>query len=345
MLVPFVIDANSLVPDPSWGHIQQSACFENMLDIWQRIGLLAHDGDKCDGSRLYQAIQDLPPKFRNLWLPMLTKYPTLGIPDWNGTVDNKNLKAFATAAQLAIVDDDRAEAEFNLDEEDEELTLPVTPMLDVSIRRIIVASNSCKFKTALIKSASHIEVGDTYQEIWNCRFNTLAKAPIKNITIVDRWAIQQHMLNDNPSILSGLERFLRLIDKSATGPRNLTLYSSWTHLLTKKPRPNTSDPEPKTIKDVEGELREVFQHLGKDKNINRLKIIMVKDFAKPAHDRFVRFGDNYVWDLGKGLTPFEGAYASERSSANFKAGVAVDTYANVTEDLNASPDIETFKIG
>jgi hypothetical protein len=334
VLVPFVIDINSLTPEPDWTPAQQRACSNGVLDIWQRIGLLAHDGDELTGSKLFQAIQKLPQKIRPQWQEMLTRLPMLITPGWDGNVVNATVKDFATTARLALVNEVWAEAEFNIDEENDEVVVQANG-IDVAICRIIAASHAQEFQKALAISGTHIEAGDTFQKIWDCRFNTLAKAPIKLVTIVDRYAVGQH-ISHSQADLSGLERFLRLLDNSASGPRHLALYSAWTAELSGENR--------KTIHDIDTEIREVFGRLPK-KNIKRLKILMASntEFRDDGHDRFVRFGD-YVWDIGMGLEVFDGAFASSRSSAGFNTGLVVDSYKQVETDLSGHRDTKTCEI-
>lgn len=323
MLVPFVIDTDSLTPDPAWTPAQQRACYKGLLDVWQQIGLLAHDGSTLNSSRFYQAVQALPQSVRPQWQAMLSRAPVLTTPTWNGTVSVANLGNFSNTAQLAFVDDTRAEVEFNLSDNCDEANCS-TNGISINICRLLAANQALAFQDSIALAGIHIEAGDTYQATWDSRFNALAKAPIKLVSIVDRYAIGQHMVCPQTK-LSGLERFLRLLDSNATGPRHLTVYSAWTAEL--------SGENKKTIDDIEKELRLVFSRLT-NKKVQRINVYMVPNtgFRDDGHDRFVRFGD-YVWDIGLGLEVFDGAFAVRRSSAGFKSGVAVAGYKQVEEDL------------
>jgi hypothetical protein len=136
--------------------------------------------------------------------------------------------------------------------------------------------------------------------------------------------------------LSGLERFLRLLDSDATGQRHVTIYSAWTADLSGENR--------KTIEDIENELRIVFGRLSSG-NIKRIKVVMVPNtgFRDDGHDRFIRFGD-YVWDIGLGLEVLDGAYSTKRSSAGFKSGIAIGGYKAVEQDLAGNPDTKSREI-
>jgi len=334
MLVPFVIDADSLVPDQAWTPTQQRACFNGLLDVWRRAGLLAHDGGVLHGSRLHQAVQALPQSVRPRWQEILEQSPLLAIPAWNGNVSAATLGNFATVAQLALVDDTRAEVEFGFGEDCDEAPQSVNGMA-VSVCRLLAAGQAQAFQTATALTGAHVEAGDTFQATWDARFKTLANSPIKLVSIVDRYAISQHMACPQTK-LSGLERFLRLLDNDATGQRHVTIYSAWTADL--------SGEYGKTIDDIEAELRLVFGRLPR-KNIKRIKVFMVPNtgFRDDGHDRFIRFGI-YVWDVGLGLEVFDGAFSAKRSSASFKIGTAVGGYKLVEQDLAGNAGTKSREI-
>ncbi len=334
MLVPFVIDADSLAPDQAWTPTQQRACYNGLLDLWRRSGLLTHDGAVLHGSRLHQAVLALPQSVRPRWQEVLERSPLLATPGWNCNVSPASLGDFATVAQLALVDDARAEVEFSFDEDCDEALQSVNGM-DVSVCRLLAAGQAKAFQAATALAGAHIEVGDTFQATWDARFSALAKAPIKLVSIVDRYAIGQHIACPQ-SKLSGLERFLRLLDNDATGQRHMTIYSAWTADL--------SGDNRKTIDDIEAELRVVFGRLTR-KNVKRIKVFMVPNsgFRDDGHDRFVRFGD-YVWDIGLGLEVFDGAFSAKRSSASFKSGIAAGGYKGVEQDLAGNGDTKSKEI-
>ena len=103
MLVPFVIDADSLAPDPAWTSAQHRACHKSLLDVWQRIGLLAHDGDSFDSSRLKSAIQQLPQNLRPLWQEVLQRVP-LGTCEVSGMakLNQQHSPTFALPPDLPL---------------------------------------------------------------------------------------------------------------------------------------------------------------------------------------------------------------------------------------------------
>lgn len=331
VLVPFVIDADSFVPDPAWTPAQVRTCHESLLDVWQRIGLLMHDADTFENSKLNQAVDQLPQKLRPLWQAMLGRMPLRACGNgWDGTVGSRNISRLSGNIPLALVDDAHAEVEFGLAED--ELSKPAAGAAGVEVCRIISAGQAHAFQHAFIQSGIHIETGDRFSDIWTLRFKSLAIAPIKRVIIVDRYAVSQHFLCPQTQ-LSGLERFLRLLDQDAEGARHVTLYSAW-----------TADLSQKNLADVEAELRIAMGRLA-SKNVKRLKIVMVPNagFRDDGHDRFVRFGE-YVWDIGLGLEVFEGAFAAKRSSASFKTGAPVVGYKRVEADLAGHPQATAVEV-
>lgn len=323
MLVPFVVDSDSLAPDPSWTTAQTLNYNQSLLDIWLKIGLLAYDGGDFDRSKLYQAILDMPQNIRSRWKAMLEVAPKFSCADWSGTVEPANLGSFCDVANLAIVDDARAELDFNLTDDTLESSVRINdskPVVDIC--RFISSDKARQFKDALMEAENHIESGTTYQDIWNMRFKNLALSDIKRISIVDRYSIANQLLCDQHK-LSGLERFLRLLDEDSSGKRYVTCYSA----LTKEIRS-------RDFSDIQKNLQSLLMRLPK-KNIKEMKIIMLSDydFGNISHDRFVRF-DRYVWDLGLGVDVFEGAYSVRRSSANLKTWPSDKSYKVVEEDLS-----------
>ena len=235
MLVPFVVDVNSLSPDQAWTKAQCRNYHKTLLDLCQNIGLLAHDGDCFDNSRLQAAVKNLPQNLRSLWEEMLKRVPLIACgTSWNGAVSPETLTNFCTIARLAIVEDTTAEVTFKFTEDcDEKAVSIVGNVSSVDICRFIAVDKATQFKNAQVQAGIHIESGDTFQKIWDSRFKTLAFAPLKHVSIVDRYAIEQHVLCPQTK-LSGLERFLKLLDKDSNGKRYVTLYSAWTAKLKEK---------------------------------------------------------------------------------------------------------------
>ena len=339
MLVPFVIDADSLIPDSNnFNNCFEykpalRACHKNLLTIWRRIGILVHDGHSLKESHLYQTIGKLPQGLRTDWLELLEKVPLISCKtDWNGTVERNTLMNFCFTAQLAIVDDTCAYIEFGFSDECDEKSVPIiSSTSSIDICRLIAASQATQFKNALSQAEAHIECGDSYQKIWDIRFKMLAFAPIKKISIVDRYAVSQNYECPKEK-LSGLARFLRLLDKDSTGDRYVTLYSAWTKELKEKSL---------SFDEIVADIQDIFDRLP-IKNIKFIKIYMIPNsgFVRDAHDRFIRF-DNYIWEIGRGLKVFEGPCAAQKSTATFKTEIlAVKAFKDTEDELRKHPRVK-----
>ena len=333
MLVPFVIDVESLSPDPAWTPAITRKCHLDLLQVCQSVGLLVHDGERFESSNLKRALDGLPSNLRSLWHAMLERSPPVPCRQgWLGSVTREVAPTICSFASAALVDDVRAEAEFGLSEDQDETTLAESDGGGLAICRLVSVNHASVFKRALEKSEDFIEAGEPYEEIWRIRFRSLANAPtIKKIAIVDRYAVERHFRCPQ-HWLSGIERFLRLLDGDASGDRYVSLFAAW-----------TAELRDKSQNDVQTELAEVVSRLPRGK-IRRLEVFMLpnSEFGTRARDRFVRF-DRYVWDLGHGLDVFEGPTAHIRCSASFKTNSA-DGYKRVESELENHPDTKRIKI-
>ncbi len=311
MLVPFVIDAESLALDLTWSPTTLRACHHQLLEAWERAGLLVHDGKRFEDSTLNRAILDLPQNLRLLWQAMLARSPPVPCTnDWDGSVSRSRVQDLCSFSKLALVDDIHAEVEFEFTADQDEI-----PFNADNARRFVVCRLQAVQRASVVQEAyaiaqRNIEIGERYQDIWSSRFCGLASAPssaLKKVAIVDRYAMERHFRCPQDQ-LSGLERFLRLLDEDAGGPRYVTLYSA-----------RTSEPAVRSISDIETEMHTVFRRLPK-KKVKRLTVHMVpnNEFGSNARDRYIRFG-SYVWELGHGLDIFEGPAARHLCQASLKS--------------------------
>lgn len=337
MLVPFAIDAESVAPDPGWTPAQQRVFHLALLDVLKRVGMLIHDGAMFSDSRLKLAVDALPQKLAPLWQEVLERLPIVPGPNgWNGAIENtaECLNPVSTAARVAVVDDAKAEVEFGFDEADLSRSLVGHNGLEIS--RFVSAPQAAAFAAANSLAGEHIQAGTPYTELWNSRFASLARAPIKVVAVVDRFAVSQHY-ECAQHHLSGIERFLRLLDGEATGARHVTIFSAWTAELNQR--------EPRLT--LEGIGEEMLALRGRlvNNHVRKVRVVMLPNsvFGDLHHDRFVRFGD-YVWDLGTGIKLFEGPAAGEISAATFKSCLIVPSYPEVELSLNRHAQARSFEV-
>ncbi len=339
MLVPFVIDADSLAkPDDPWDSAHMRACSNRLLDLWDKVGLLVHDGEQFTGSKLHQAISILPPKLKSLWQAMAKHRGVVSCgAGWNGELKRANAPDLCGLAQVGLVGQTAALVEFEMPDDQDETVLLGPDCNAFVVSRLLMASDASVFANALALARRNVETGEAWQDIWQARFRGLASAPIpsvKNIAVVDRFSVERHMERapNRDSGLSGLERFLRQLALDAAGPRHVDLYSAWT----------TDWPEQRRT-DIAREMEELLSRMPTAR-IRSLKLYMVRnyDFGRIAPDRYVRFGP-YVWELGHGLQILEGRRAAHFYHASFKSGA--DSHRRTETELrtHAKPSVMEIK--
>lgn len=334
MLVPFAIDAASLTPDRDWAPATVRACHGSLIEVWQRFGLLIHDGEEFEGSALYHSLSNLPQKIRPLWQALLEHYPPRRCGGgWNGLITNAELTNTDLETEVAFVDDDHAVGDFDFSEDEDERTIPLKAGTTIDVCRLQAASRTRRFAEARLLADRHVQPKETYEQIWDKRFAWLTKAPCTTkVAIVDRFAVEQTNQRDQAK-LPGLLRFLKLLDRSDDQKRFVTLYSAWTQDLLRENSQSVMD-----------DLRLAVHQL-QFTNVRRIELVMLPSglFGALAHDRFIRLGP-YVWDLGLGLRIFEGPCAEERSSATFKAGLAVCEYEDIETLLRGDRGAKPVRI-
>ena len=310
MLVPFAIDAESLAPENGEKVSAVRSSHHDLLKVWRELGLLVHDSGQFQGSRLETAVMNLPPYLRPLWLEVLERAPRSALGGtWDGTLTPDSLKPLSSTTRLGLLDDAHAYVNFGLEEDaaEDEIGLQVEGEV-FNICRLQAANRASAFQTAAKLAKLEIRQGETYEEIWNGRIRPLAQAQIKTVCVVDRYAVTRHFRCEK-HVLSGVERFIRLLESTATSARYLTIYSAWTEEI--------GDMK---MDDVVDEFREVFRRNAGDK-IKEIKIVMIgnTEFGAESHGRFIRFGD-YAWVIDTGLDVFEGPRAKAVSDSFLVSG-------------------------
>lgn len=182
--------------------------------------------------------------------------------DWDGSIVRNNLNMLSGHAEVALIDDASALVEFDFSEE--ELSKPNALSTGVEVCRFSTANKAESFSKALFRSVSHIEPNESYDNIWKERFSNLAVAQLKRVSIVDRYAVKRHFERPQ-SELSGIARFLRLLDRDSSGKRHVSLFSAW-------PDNWNEDIVEKKLR-LANEFKSVMEKLPK-KNVKELKVVM-----------------------------------------------------------------------
>ena len=82
-----------------------------------------------------------------------------------------------------------------------------------------------------------------------------------------------------------------------------------------------------------GEIEKGMRALSNDTELRWINSLTLQLFDKDSpNDRFVAFGENYLWDLGHGLEPFVNEYARKDCSATFKTWDDTESYRKLLND-------------
>lgn len=323
MLVPFAIDAGALVGDPPLSKRDLLEAHEALLVAWKQIGLLVIDGEYASTSALQQAIDAVPvgSVLRGRWRDYVLRVPTLfGGEKWSGVLDEVSIQTLPKIARVCFTSSRKRD---QIPEAIENETLEL---------RSIVGPGGCRaFQSAKASSESHITAGDRAEEIWSNRFSALAAATaesFKLVRIIDRYIIGRH-LNESKGELT---RFLKLLSATAKKKKHVSVY--------------TSRPIRDQLKWSDAEIAAQLRPMSEDlQNIASLTIQIVSnwDVRRSQKDRFVMFGEKYVWDLGHGLEPFEDEIAQSNCSASLKTWESTNSYHEILDGLTSPKQIRVWE--
>jgi hypothetical protein len=244
--------------------------------------------------------------------------PTNSLPQRvSGAVAPDTVSDIGGVVSVGLVDDTRAFVEFEIGEDQDEKLVLTAGGRPLAICRLCAANHASVFQQATQIANRSIEAGERYEAIWEPRFKSLASAAcesVKKISIVDRYTVEQFFkCIAIPGRVSGLERFLRLLDQDAGGVRYVSVFAEKTDTLSANLRNEFGGVRVA----IETKFSELLRRLPAG-NVKRLQVHMVPSdgIRMHARDRFVRFGP-YRWDLGHGLDVFQGPAARHGCSASF----------------------------
>jgi hypothetical protein len=319
MLIPFEIDTESLETKAGPINPDIKVLHDNFLDIWLRCGILAYNGNKFCDSKLSSAIDEMPIALKNKWRTAISEYPIIksSLSDWDGGISKDIICNIKEKPSVLIVEETKAFVDFEVPEDDYS---KVDKVNNVEVVKFKFSTQSEFFKLAKNKSYSHFKKSEPFEQIWKDRFHWLAASEnIINVSIVDRFAMINHLEWDHRKGISGLERFIRSLNSSATSKKYLKLFTSWG-----KDQSRYSNKDG-VISDFSGSIKEIIEKIP-NKKISKIFIHILRDhdFGIDSHDRHIRFGKAYIWDLGKGLACFDGnTCCNAKLTATFKAGIDV----------------------
>lgn len=321
MLVPFVIEPEAIAGEAHWTQRELRGHHDALLRAWKRIGLFVFDGENLGNSRLKQAIDGIAEGsvLRGRWNDFVQRVPaTAGGQHWVGQLDATALDGLSRVAMICFT---RIGQVDSLEAQAQALGLELLTL---------AGTGSCNgFAAGERNAALHIRHGDGAREVWERRFSSLAAANsdrLKRISVVDRYVIGRHVVDQTEE----LTRFLTYLSASSQRSKHVSVYAL-TPFRDGKPVP--VDEVCRALdrlrdNDALPRIASLTVYLGGGQRVNP--------------DRFVSFGDHYVWDLGHGLEPFEFDVVARDCSATLKTWDAAESYAKIIDDM--SGDLRAIRV-
>lgn len=312
MLVPFAIEAEAIAGEAHWTPRELRAHHDALLRAWKRIGLFVFDGEHLSNSRLRQAIDDIDEGsvLRGRWNDFVQRVPALaGGQHWAGHLDVAALDGLSKVARICFTRDAKADA---LEAEAQAVGLELLTL---------ARTGACNgFALGERDAAMHIRQGDGAREVWERRFAPLAATTsdrLKRISIVDSYAITRHIIDQKEE----LTRFLTYLSASSQRAKHVSVYALSPF----------RDGRPIPVDEVIAALR----HLRDNDALPRIASLTVylAGGQRINRDRFVMFGEHYVWDLGHGLEPFDADIVTRDCAAALKTWDAAKSYADIIDDM------------
>lgn len=321
MSVPFEIDIDSFdFPKGKPLDLDTKISHENLLNSWLKSGVLLYNGNELSDSLLFKIINSLPQSVKKDWQEAIKHYPRVqsSLATWNGQINKDLIIKIPEKPAVLIVEETKALVDFEINEEQPS---KVDLINQTEIVKFKYSSQSEYFRLDQNISISHIKKSDDFSKVWRERFHWLAASEnITKVAILDRYAMLNHLewLKKPRNGTSGLERFLRLLDTSSTSKKYVKLLTAWSS--------NKADFsfQNQFYQEFTNSITDIYMRLPK-KKISKIivHILSGSDFSE-THDRHIRFGDFHIWDLGKGLSCFEGnAHVIQETTSALKADLNI----------------------
>ena len=314
MLIPFAIEAEAIAGEAHWTPRELRGHHDALLRAWKRIGLFVFDGEHLSNSRLRQAIDgiDEGSVLRGRWNDFVQRVPVVaGGQLWGGDLDATTLDGLSKVAKICFARNAQVEA---LEAEAQALKLELLTL---------ASTGACNGFTAGEQAAAlHIRKGDGAREVWEQRFAPLAAASsdrLKRVSIVDSYAVTRHVVERKEELI----RFLTYLSASSQKVKHVSVYALSPFRDNRPIPPGEIIADLRRLRDNDAlpRIASLTVHLAGGQRINR--------------DRFVMFGDHYVWDLGHGLEPFEADIVARDCAVSLKTWDAAKSYADIIDGMAA----------
>jgi hypothetical protein len=312
MLVRFAIEPDSIAGEQRWSARELRGYHDALLKAWKRIGLFVFDGDHLSTSALRTAIEAVHDGsvMHGRWNDFVLRAPSVaGGERWPGNLEEPVLERLAEIARVCFTTDVKVD-----------LYEAAGLALNLELLTLAGAGGCNSFALGERNAAAHIYQGERAEQVWAARFHPLAAAlsdRLKRVTVVDPYVITRCLVDRRAE----LENFLTRLSYSTGRPKHVTVYSLW---------PYENDQRLGRLEIIEG-LRPLHGRVGFER-IASLTLRLASG-NRIARDRFVMFGDSYVWDLGHGLEPFELDLVERTCSASLKTWEAAQSYGRVIDGM------------
>jgi len=322
MLVPFIVEPKVLSGERHWAPRELQANLNHFMRNWKHIGLLVHDGPNVTGSRFWKAVEQ---QFEGkvelaVWRDVKNRVPMLAGGDtWSGDLQEAELESLAKIARVCVTSSENVEE--------------MLSTAHLELRSLGDFADAAALVDAQKIANRHINKGESTQTVWDSRFAILAMSKnscVKRISIADPYTVERQLQGEKTE----LHNFLCYLGRSARSRKNVTVYSKWPY------RAKSDGGTPFQ----EGEISERLRALVKDTHLGWIGSLTLRLFRKdPPRDRFVAFGENYLWDLGHGLEPFAEEWARTAFSATFKTWDNAESYRKLLRDWSGDPMIKIWE--
>lgn len=322
MLVPFAIEADALVGEAHWSPRELRGHHTALLAAWKRIGLFVFDREFLSNSSLKQVIDTSleGSVMHGLWHGFVERVPSIpGGDTWPGTMDAAVIPGLAGVVRVCFTKDasvDQFEA--------------AAKALDLELLTIAGAGGCLGFSLGERRAAAVITQGEQVRNVWSQRFAPLAAArtdKLKQVSVVDPYSIQRQVVDGKV----GLARFLSLLSESAQSRKNVTVYAKWPY-----------DGQQRVHR---SRIVDSLSGMRNDWDLNRigkLTVVLGNNAGQYPRERFIMFGETYVWDIGHVLEVFDSPIVTMDHTASLKTWDSAESYGRWLDELQPSERLEIW---
>jgi len=353
MLIPFALDEISLQESPAayYDASEWNIFHKNVMKFYKDCGALCYSGDAWNEARTELFLSKIPNNYRQYWSVLLQAYPRLRPKfNWDGIIPSKSEEVFNTI-EIGLMSNQRGNNCFGFSEESLESERKITSHSGAKLTLVKGAAyhateryeefQNLAGKKIFLSSAKDVSI----EEEWRLKFKNLVcfeNSP-RFITIFDRFGFQEELINPRNNRHHSTSTFIQRVDRDACENKIIQIISSDEILPIRSSRPHPINSEQKEL--INSELRNL-KALCRGGKIAKIELIVVSSSKArwEGHDRHVRFGNLYVWDLGSGTDIFEVLSRRKNVSVSFKTQKeVVESYAATEREFINQKDSVLFR--